>query len=132
MENYIKKKRVCFDEEVVFYETYSTQEYDRYMIDSILYQRSFNRISDNEWCDILNELLNYKRNEMIVHINTYINILVMHYQSKYVNATYSSYNIYYSIYTILLFYIYYFTILYLYYTTIIFIHLYTIYLLIYI
>jgi len=63
---------VCFDEEVVFYETYSTQEYDRYMIDSILYQRSFNRISDNEWCDILNELLNYKRNEMIVHINTYI------------------------------------------------------------
>ena len=65
------KKKVCFNDDIVIFETYSKDDYDRYMIDSILYQRSFNRISDDEWCTILNELINYKKNEMIVHINTY-------------------------------------------------------------
>lgn len=50
-----------------FYNTYSNDEYDRYSIDSILYLKCYNKISDFEWTYMLNSLNIFKICEMIVH-----------------------------------------------------------------
>lgn len=49
------------------HETYSKEDYDRFPIDSILYLKCYNRVSNKEWTSILLELKHYKLYEMIVH-----------------------------------------------------------------
>ena len=49
------------------YTTYSHKEYNRYQIDSILYQKAYNRIKFEEWQRIWLELNLFKIDEMIVH-----------------------------------------------------------------
>lgn len=64
-------KRVQFnDAHNKTYETYSHNEYDRYPIDSVLYQYGYRRISQQEWEDIFVELNHYKCTEMVVHKNS--------------------------------------------------------------
>ena len=60
-------KSVRFNEIVNVYPTYSRKEYDRHQIDSILYQKNYNRISIPEWNSILVSLDLYKLYEMPVH-----------------------------------------------------------------
>jgi hypothetical protein len=47
--------------------TYSIDEYDRLPIDSILYLKCYNKITDDEWNKVLVELNDYKTREMVVH-----------------------------------------------------------------
>ncbi len=62
------KKRVQFDSSKnTVHETYSSHEYDRHQIDSVLYQKCYNMISPSEWCEIISELNKYKLVEMLVH-----------------------------------------------------------------
>jgi hypothetical protein len=60
-----------------FHETYSTIEYDRHQIDSILYLLSYRKITQKEWIIIMKDLNKFKTQEMQVHIdsihNTHIN-----------------------------------------------------------
>jgi hypothetical protein len=63
-------KKCKFNSVVTIHETYSSDEYDRLPIDSILYLKSFNRVSVDEWNDIIKQLLYYKKYEMIVHISS--------------------------------------------------------------
>ena len=61
-------KRVEFDtNKNVVYSVYSREEYDRWPIDSILYQRSLRRISNTEWQLMIQQLNFYKQTEMVVH-----------------------------------------------------------------
>lgn len=60
-------KKVSFDlsrNETIL--TYSESEYDRGQIDSVLYLRSYRRISDEEWSSIYIKLDLYKMYEMPV------------------------------------------------------------------
>lgn len=68
------KKKVKFDDNIITYVTYSSIEYDRYCIDSILYQRCYKRISDQEWQDMLNDLFHYKTYDMIVHVLSIVTV----------------------------------------------------------
>jgi len=65
-------KKVSFNKNVIVSQTYASDEYDRFQIDSILYQKMYLRVSDVEWDNIIKELLNYKKHEMIVHIDNQI------------------------------------------------------------
>jgi len=56
------------DKNETFY-TYSNQEYDRMQIDSVMYKRCYNKISNEEWEDLIRELNFYKLNEMQSHKN---------------------------------------------------------------
>ena len=63
-----KLKNVKFNlEKNSIHLAYSIDEYDRCQIDSILYLKSYNRITDKEWDEIFNNLNYYKTQEMIVH-----------------------------------------------------------------
>lgn len=66
------KKSVTFDSNTV-YITYSADEYDRSKIDCILYKKCLNKISNQEWNDVLKNLDKYKKNEMIVHKSSIYN-----------------------------------------------------------
>lgn len=67
--------RVRFDlSKNEMYETYSTVEYDRLPIDSILYRKCLNKITHRQWRDIIQSLNIYKTTEMIVHNNSIHNI----------------------------------------------------------
>jgi len=68
----IINKKVSFNKNVIVSQTYASDEYDRFQIDSILYQKMYLRVSDVEWDNIIKELLNYKKHEMIVHIDNQI------------------------------------------------------------
>ena len=65
-----KNKKVAFNETNEIYTTYGKSEYDRFQIDSIIYQKSYNKISDTEWNNIHKEVNKYKQCEMVVHINS--------------------------------------------------------------
>jgi hypothetical protein len=67
-------KKVTFNLNNIVYTTYSSEEYDRHIIECVLYRRSYNKISDYEWNKIFIELNNYKTNEMIVHKDSIQNI----------------------------------------------------------
>lgn len=69
-------KRVLFnlDKNQIF-QTYTRKEYDRYPIDSILYQRSLNRISNTQWDNIYNTLDLFKLYQMPVHKDSLSNNL---------------------------------------------------------
>lgn len=61
-------KSVSFNENNnKIYITYSSLDYDRFQIDSILYQKGYRRISNEDWINIFILLNKYKCNEMIVH-----------------------------------------------------------------
>ena len=47
--------------------TYSDDEYDRLPIDSVMYMKCYNKISDYDWLNIFKNLNFYKMCEMIVH-----------------------------------------------------------------
>lgn len=71
-------KRVDFDlnkNEIFF--VYSINEYDRYPIDSILYLKSYRKISDSEWKLALRKLNNYKLSDMNVHFESIRNIKII-------------------------------------------------------
>ena len=59
-------KRVTFnlDDNKTYY-AYSN--YDRSQIDSILYRKCYNRVSNEEWKNMCTELYLFKLHEMIVH-----------------------------------------------------------------
>lgn len=63
-------KSVRFNEIVTIYPTYSIKDYDRYQIDSVLYKKSYNRISIKEWNSILIILDLFKLYEMRIHPNS--------------------------------------------------------------
>jgi hypothetical protein len=61
-------KSVKFNlENIQFYDTYSNDEYDRYPIDSILYLKSYNKITEFDWKEMIYNLNIFKICEMIVH-----------------------------------------------------------------
>ena len=64
-------KSVQFNlDNTIFYDTYSSEEYDRYPIDSILYLKCYNKVSDFDWINMLENLNLFKICEMIVHKNS--------------------------------------------------------------
>jgi hypothetical protein len=60
-------KKVFFSEINKIYTTYSPDEYLRNQIDSILYKKNYNRVSNDEWNTIFLNLDLYKLYEMPVH-----------------------------------------------------------------
>jgi hypothetical protein len=57
-------------------ETYSSDEYDRFQIDSVLYRRGYaNLVSDQEWSNIYITLDIYKLYEMKTHKDSFHNNL---------------------------------------------------------
>lgn len=68
-------KQVRFDfEKNTVHETYTVTEYDRHSIKSILYKKCFNRISDEDWDNMLKDLNTFKLTEMTVHKDSIKNI----------------------------------------------------------
>ena len=65
------------------YYTYSPSDYDRMQIDSIMYKKCFNKISEQEWQEIINELNHYKLNEMIVHTESIQNTRIHNENESY-------------------------------------------------
>jgi hypothetical protein len=64
-------KSVQFNlDNTIFCYTYSNEEYDRYPIDSIMYLRCYNKVSDFDWINMLENLNLFKICEMIVHKNS--------------------------------------------------------------
>ncbi len=64
-------KSVQFNlDNTIFYDAYSNEEYDRYPIDSILYLKCYNKVSDFDWIEMLENLNLFKICEMIVHKNS--------------------------------------------------------------
>lgn len=61
------KKNVSFNLNDTIFTTYSPKDYDRFQIDSVLYRKNYNRISDDEWRTIFINLDLYKLYEMRVH-----------------------------------------------------------------
>jgi hypothetical protein len=53
--------------------TYSIDEYDRFSIDSILYLKCYNKITDDDWNKVFVELNDYKTKEMVVHNSSICN-----------------------------------------------------------
>jgi hypothetical protein len=64
------KKKVVFSDINEIYTTYSSDEYLRHQIDSILYKKNYNRVSNDEWNAIFLNLDLYKLYEMPVHIDS--------------------------------------------------------------
>ena len=66
--------RVNFDlDKNCYYDTYSPDEYDRHSIDSVLYRKSLNKISNKEWDEAINDLTRFKLYEMVVHKQSVLN-----------------------------------------------------------
>ena len=64
---YYNNKKVTFNNNITIFDTYSKDEYDRFPIDSILYKKNYNKITDIEWNNIFLHLDLYKLYEMTVH-----------------------------------------------------------------
>jgi hypothetical protein len=80
-------KKVSFNSEIVIFETYNSDDYDRHPIDSVLYRKAYRRVSEQEWFNIGVVLDIYKLYEMPVHVdslknNSYVskNIIFQHFQ----------------------------------------------------
>ncbi|NDC96412.1 hypothetical protein EB118_15440 [bacterium] len=67
METNSVTKRVTFNDNCVYFETYSIDIYDRYPIESTIYKLCYKRISNKDWIKIHEELNKYKHQEMVVH-----------------------------------------------------------------
>ena len=66
-KNKVQKRVTWALDKNIVHETFSSLEYDRHSIDSILYQKAYNRISHSEWMKVFVDLNNYKKYEMVVH-----------------------------------------------------------------
>lgn len=71
--NIRQKKSVKFNNNIIEHITYSPKEYDRSQIDSILYRRGYQRVSDQEWNNVHIILDIYKLYEMNVHKDAFKN-----------------------------------------------------------
>lgn len=69
----MKVKRVSFNNIIETKITYSSDEYDRYPIDSILYRKAYGRVSNDEFNYCLLMLDLYKIYEMVVHSDSFKN-----------------------------------------------------------
>jgi hypothetical protein len=69
-------KKVTFDDTIYIYETYSSKEYDRSMIDSLYYRKCLQRVPDQKWRNILLQLNIYKSNYMIIHKSNIAQIML--------------------------------------------------------
>jgi hypothetical protein len=69
----MKSKKVSFNETPEIFLTYSSDEYSRHQIDSLLYRKAYRRVSDEEFNHILLMLDMYKLYEMIVHVDSFTN-----------------------------------------------------------
>ncbi|NBU34294.1 hypothetical protein EB118_07025 [bacterium] len=58
-------KKVTFDENKN--EVFFIEKYDRLPIQSVLYLRCYNKITNKEWIKIHDELNKFKYKEMVVH-----------------------------------------------------------------
>lgn len=76
MTTLVKKPgKVTFNlERNTLHEMHAADEYDRYPIDSILYLKCYNRVSQQEWCQMLEELEHYKFYEMLVHKDSIMSV----------------------------------------------------------
>lgn len=73
----VHHKHVVFSlEKNTFHETYSSDMYDRSGIDSVLYRKAYNKISDKEWNEIMTSLNKYKAEEMISHKQSLHNVRI--------------------------------------------------------
>ena len=70
-----QKKSVKFNNDIIEYITYSKDEYLRDSIDHILYRRSYQKVSDQEWNNMYIMLDIYKLYEMSVHKDSFKNNL---------------------------------------------------------
>lgn len=70
-----QKKSVKFNNDITEYITYSKDEYLRHSIDHILYRRSYQKVSDQEWNNMYIMLDIYKLYEMSVHKDSFKNNL---------------------------------------------------------
>lgn len=76
------KKNVSFNLNNQICITHSPKDYDRFQIDSVLYRKNYNRISNDEWRTIFINLDLYKLYEMRVHKDSLSN---NSYSSKKIN-----------------------------------------------
>ena len=61
-------KKVVFNlNRNTIHQVYSKQDYDRKMIDSIMYLKCYNRVSEQEWRAMLEEMAIYKFHHMLIH-----------------------------------------------------------------
>jgi hypothetical protein len=67
-------KRVTFSDKVEVNTTWSSSCYDRHQIDSVLYRKGYNNITNSEWLNIFKWLHKYKLNEMSIHIDADTNL----------------------------------------------------------
>jgi len=68
-------KHVTFNlDQNTVHEMHSADEYDRHSIDSILYLKCYNRVSQQEWCEMMEELERYKFYEMLVHKDSIVSV----------------------------------------------------------
>ena len=68
-----QRKTVTFNNNIIEHITYSKDVYDRRSIDSILYRRGYQRVSDQVWNSMYIILDIYKLYEMKVHKDAYKN-----------------------------------------------------------
>ena len=75
----MQKKTVRFRDNCILNFTYAPDEYDRCQIDSLVYRKSYQRVSHAEWILVMEEINYFKLNEMIVHKssvhNTYLHVI---------------------------------------------------------
>ena len=63
----MSKKTVSFNENIEIHETYNSDEYDRQVIDYVLYRKAYNKITNEEFNAIFVNLDLYKLYEMLIH-----------------------------------------------------------------
>ncbi len=63
-------KRVTFNDKVYIYSTWSADYYDRHQIDSVMYRKNYNSVTNAEWLNVFKWLHKYKLNDMSTHIDT--------------------------------------------------------------
>ena len=68
-------KKVTFADSNKIFTTFSSDEYDRSCIDYVLYRRSYNRVSDEEWNNMYITLDLYKLYDMKTHKDSFHNNL---------------------------------------------------------
>ena len=62
-------KRVTFNETVAHGDTWSIEDYDRSQINSIVYERGYNRVSNIDWKRIIEQVRSFRLREMSIHID---------------------------------------------------------------
>jgi len=69
----MKSKKVSFNEIPDIKITYSSDEYSRDQIDSLLYRKAYRRVSEEKFYNSLLQLDMYKLYEMVVHADSFKN-----------------------------------------------------------